>query len=96
MVHVSGCFAWKVSFAFFGLSLSTAAATAMFSPAKQLLATPHTQASIMKIKAARRSMATQGLEFPIMRVTVTVGNVVKLMYCDGTQPARKASDGNGT
>jgi hypothetical protein len=58
----------------------------MFSPAKQLLATPHTQASIMKIEAARRSMATQGLKFPIMRVTVTVGNFVKLMYCDGVQP----------
>ena len=62
--------------------------TVMFSHAKQLLATLHTQVSIMKIKTARHSMATQGLKFPIMRVTITIGNFkfIKLMYCDGMQP----------
>lgn len=58
----------------------------MFDPAEPLLATPHTQASIMQIKAARHSMATQELNFPIMRVTVSIGKFVKLMYCDGAQP----------
>ena len=58
----------------------------MFSPAKQLLATLHTQVNIMKITAARHSTATQGLKFSIMRVTVTAGNFVKLMYCDSMQP----------
>jgi hypothetical protein len=55
----------------------------MYSPAQNLLATPHTQARIIQIKDARRSSVPGA--FPFMRVTVSVANFVKLMYCNGTQ-----------
>ena len=64
--------------------------TVMFSLAQQLLATPHMQASIVQIKKARQSMATQGFKFSMMKVTVTIGNFVKLMYCDGTNLTEKS------
>jgi hypothetical protein len=53
----------------------------MYDPSQKLFATPHTQATLVKVKRARTATSTTSLSLPKFRVTVTVDNFVALMYC---------------